>query len=307
MMFRDKDIVIPVSVLAVVCIGILSILFLIIPQLVLATTMSSSNFQVQSGTFGTGGTDNSSSGSFSQQSVVGEAAVGSGGSSENFQSEGGFQKTLGTTEEGSDPESQPLSIGGSGPLGLFGTVNTSSSSEEVITSKGDATISLNIDGENKPEENTKIESIELIDKSVPAPLFDVEVSVSDNILTSNWERPFSLFVLEDYQWVYPPLLFVVVIVIFTLWFYKKRRRLRDSQELMEETIEDTAKEKQIADLKAKADALMRKYVVEYQALDDRSEKLHDEQEVLEKEYKALDTKTGLNVVLEEIAKLKEPE
>ena len=64
------------------------------------------------------------------------------------------------------------------------------------------------------------------------------------------------------------------------------------------------KRQQIAELKAKSDAIMKKYAREYEALADRSERLFDEREALEKDYEILNAKTGLSTLFEKIAKLK---
>ena len=63
------------------------------------------------------------------------------------------------------------------------------------------------------------------------------------------------------------------------------------------------KEQQIIEIKEKVDAILREYSKQYEALADRSEKLYDEKEALKKEYEALDAKTGLNALYEELAKL----
>ena len=65
------------------------------------------------------------------------------------------------------------------------------------------------------------------------------------------------------------------------------------------------KEEQIIELKNKIDSIQHRYRVEYSNLAVRAEKLYDEQRLLDKEYKALDVKTGLNALYERLATLKE--
>ena len=65
------------------------------------------------------------------------------------------------------------------------------------------------------------------------------------------------------------------------------------------------KEHVLATLKKKADDILEKYEEEYFLLAEKSEKLYDERKVLEKEYKKLERKTGLQAVHERIAQLME--
>lgn len=67
------------------------------------------------------------------------------------------------------------------------------------------------------------------------------------------------------------------------------------------------KEEKIAEIEAKADAIMAEYAEEYEALAKRSDRLYDEQEALLKAYEALDAKTGLNALYEQMAALHEEE
>ena len=65
-----------------------------LPYESVAQTLSSANFQVQSGTFGGGGVAISSSENFSQRSFSGESIVESDSTSANFQSSAGFVEVL---------------------------------------------------------------------------------------------------------------------------------------------------------------------------------------------------------------------
>lgn len=63
------------------------------------------------------------------------------------------------------------------------------------------------------------------------------------------------------------------------------------------------KEKDIAELRKKGDAIMKTFADQYEALARRSEKLYDEQEALRKEYEALDAQTGMNDLYAEMARV----
>jgi hypothetical protein len=68
-----------------------------------------------------------------------------------------------------------------------------------------------------------------------------------------------------------------------------------------------SKEEQITELKTKIQAVLEEYEKEYQALADRSEVLYDEEAQLKQAYETLDEKSGLRILFEELARLKEGE
>ncbi len=59
----------------------------------------------------------------------------------------------------------------------------------------------------------------------------------------------------------------------------------------------------LLELKTQVEQILSKYHVEYADLAERSEKLHEEAELLRKSYSVLEKKTGLNALYEEIAAL----
>ena len=89
----------------------------LLPAVVHAENMSSSNFQIDNGTFGSGGAAAASSENFAQQSLLGEVIVGAN-TSENYQSDAGFAAVTSTTssdtvtaddsEDGSSSGGRPL-------------------------------------------------------------------------------------------------------------------------------------------------------------------------------------------------------
>lgn len=92
------------------------IVFVLMPlQPTLAVTMTSSNYQVQHGTFGSGGTPTSSSENYSQSSNMGESVIGDQSTSGSNQSSAGFGEVLGTTSSTSTSnEAEASTTGGGG-------------------------------------------------------------------------------------------------------------------------------------------------------------------------------------------------
>lgn len=73
-----------------------------------AQNMQGGTYQVQGGTFGTGGTSNSSSANYQQQGMLGEPAAGGESTSESYRSRPG----TGGTFQNNDTEDQPTISGG---------------------------------------------------------------------------------------------------------------------------------------------------------------------------------------------------
>ena len=65
------------------------------------------------------------------------------------------------------------------------------------------------------------------------------------------------------------------------------------------------RQEQSDELKRKITAILKEHQTEYQLLAEKTEKLQDEEQDLEKAYKILDQKTGLNALFEELARLQE--
>lgn len=151
-------------------------LLLGLPTVLKAETMSSSNFQVQNGTFGNGGIVDSSSENFSQQSVIGETILGSDTSSANFQFESGFQELLGITVPTPDPDPVTSSGGGGGGgvAGLFGTVTLAPPPPDT---GGDIT------PPTAPTETDTGSGIPVdAGSGLPAQLFDITLTLDDAVI-----------------------------------------------------------------------------------------------------------------------------
>lgn len=111
----------------IICICVLFIL----PWSVHAETMSSESYQVQHGTFGSGGISNSSSETFLQQSVLGETILGEDSSSANYGSSAGFEEIQGAGSTASEDTDESSGSTSGGRIASRGSTNDLSTTTDT--------------------------------------------------------------------------------------------------------------------------------------------------------------------------------
>lgn len=95
----------------IITLAVLCVLLCLTPLSAVAETMQSGNYQVRSGTFGSGGTNYATSENHAQSGAFGEALADDNSTSESYQSGGGFSETHGAS---TPPSSSPAGASGGG-------------------------------------------------------------------------------------------------------------------------------------------------------------------------------------------------